>query len=88
MSVAIWLFLLPSKHRITHYQYTTLAYTRLQNAVYDKQISIRSALHGVIALWLFPTFLAIYLIYLLVMQTQLFDLHFTRFFLAFDESVW
>jgi hypothetical protein len=83
---AVWLFLLPARSELASYQFTQLAYRRLQDDVHEQKISVLAAIALVVKIWLFPLFLVYYLSYLFVAYTQVFQLHFSRFFLLIDEG--
>jgi len=79
---------------ITHYavefkptKITGYSLPILQKLFQEKKISIRYYLAIINRIYLFPILLTVYLIYLLIDQTQLRDLHLSVWFLVADETV-
>jgi len=81
----VWVLFFPSKQEIGAYTYEHLAFSPLQEAVSRNEVSLLKALALVTRVRLFPFFLIVYLVYLFVSETHLWNLQYTRLFLSTDE---
>lgn len=83
----VWWVFLPKPHLIKNYHFRALRVNHLQKVIDENIISTRKAIALLSHLWLFPFFLTVYLLGLLIDKTNGFGLARSRFFFMFDHTV-
>lgn len=82
----VWIVLLPSRASREKYTVTVVDFDRLQEAVEKKTLSVWDGVSIIVKMRVFPVFLITYLLFLLIAQTHIFNLHYNSFFLSTEAS--
>lgn len=82
----VWIALLPSRATRAKYTVTSLRINHLQEAVENKTLSVWEWISIVSKIWVFPFFFMTYVLFLLIEQTHIFNLHYHYLFLSIDAS--